>query len=90
MADAVRDLLQALERRRVDLSKLHADPHVRRVTASLTVLELTAERWRQQADARYLAARVRAAADVVVDLDPEAALHLVDAAGLLRAVALCR
>jgi hypothetical protein len=90
MADAVRALLQALEYRRVDLTRLAEDPNVRRVVAAMTACELTAEAWRQHADARYLAAMVRAAADVVVDLDPEAALHLCDAAGILRAVALCR
>ncbi len=47
LADAVRALLQALDRRHVDLTRLDRAPEVVRVVSAMHCAELAAESWRR-------------------------------------------
>jgi citrate synthase len=90
LTDAVRALLAALDRRRVDLSQLHADPAVQRVIATMTALELTAESWRRHADARWLASRMRVGEEILRQIHPELAKDAARAIEIIVSVSLCR
>lgn len=84
--DAVRALLADLQARRLDLTRLDREPAVLRVVASMTMLELTCERWRQFADARYLAAQAGVAAEEIGFYRPALAADLRRASDVLRAL----